>query len=525
MKKNLAIVRGNDFILKVPVRNIIFYRESSGEMVKATHPVDLGNCEFLKVHLVDDCEERTSVPFEIQGSDLKIKICGCTECGWYGIEVIYKLNSYNYRSYERRVFKIVPNNGRSFVSGEQYQGEHSYQVDTMWSLCSVDEIDLKRLIEEESIKFTEEQIDYRVKENMPYIHGKGNNSAILAGSGNNAEGGHAHSEGHLTQAPGSSAHSEGFMTAASGSSAHSEGQLCAATAPASHAGGQASNARGTSSFVHGQGLVANHVGEFALGILNDPDAEGGDGEDDYLIGSIGGGYTKDGITTHKNLLEIWRNGSIYLQFLGEKTKLQDVIFLFVKLIKVLYQKEVITLSDMLATQSDIEVIKNDDTIVGLEVKPYGMVPEDEVGETLYEDDEDLSPAIQSEYSGSIGTWDDTQEANSVILDLGSQSHMTGDANYHYYPIDEWNLREDLYDTLQTIWESGIVPVLNANLLFDGHIQHEVRKEMGGAFSAYYFLPNGSKVEIYVPEAKPLRYINVYRYNEQYYYNGSIGNWE
>lgn len=524
MNKKLAIVRGNDFFLEVPVRNIIFYRESSGEIVKATHPVDLERCEFLKVNIVDDCEERTSVPYVVQGSDLRIKICGCTVCGWYGIEVVYKLDSRKYRSYERKVFKIVPNNGSSFVSGEQYEGEQSYQVDTMWSLCSVNEIDLKKLIEMDSYRYTLLQIADMVELVSTYVHGNGNCSAVLADSGNNADGDHAHSEGQFTKASGSCAHSEGFLTTASGSSSHTGGQLCTATAPAAYAGGQASNTRGDASFVHGKGLNAKHVAEFALGILNDTNAEGGDGDDDYLIGSVGGGYSRDGEIVKKNLLEIWRNGSIYIQFLGNKVKIQDVFALFAKLIDVLKDKNVITSSDITLTSEDIEVIRNEDTIVGLEVKPWGMLPEDEIGDALQEEHIDYSGNSNDYYyNDGIGSWDDNTTRIGVIVDLGSQSRMTSvDENNHHYPIDEWNLSGDLYDLLKAIYDSGNYAVIKANLLFDGYISQPVGWNGSDTFYSTDY-GDGRKIDIYIPKTKSSRYINVVN-NEDYYY-GALGSWD
>lgn len=520
--ENLRIVRGNDFLLEVPVRNIIFVRDASGNIVRGTHPVNLDACEILKVNVVDDGEWKKDVTYEVNGSDLKIKVDGCLLCGWYGIEVAYKLGGFKYRSYERKVFKIVCHNSQSYVSGEQYQGEQSYKVDTLWTLCTIDEVNLKELIEQDSVRYTQEQIEEAVSnaidENVAYERGEGNKSAKLKGS--------------MSSAKGATSHSEGFITVAGGASSHSEGQLCGASATASHAGGQVSFADGISSFVHGLNLRVTHTGEFALGVHNDPSPTGGDGEGDYLIGSVGGGYEKNSEIIRKNILELWRNGGVCIQFLGQKVRIQDVFLLFVKLLDVLQTKEVITANDMLISNEDIEVIKNEDTIVGLEVKPWGMLPEEEIAENLVEEDnnylQEEESSISYYYGDGIGNWDDTQRSGYVDVNLGSQAHMTSnDETQVWYPIDEWNLSGDLYNILNSIWNAYKYPTLKASLLFDGFIEVNLTK-VGNNFVGSTQTSSGT-VSIEVTPNKPTRGITVYRnWVEEpsaYYYDNGVGSWD
>ena len=136
--KDLRIVAGNDFYLKVPVRAIVFKNNEYGERVPHGERVDLDDCSMLGVNLIDECENILPLSFTVtegDNSQLIVKVKGRRLlCGWYGLEVIYTLDGRNHRSYERKVFKIVEHNAQSYVQGSMYAGEMSYQVDTMWML-------------------------------------------------------------------------------------------------------------------------------------------------------------------------------------------------------------------------------------------------------------------------------------------------------------------------------------------------------------------------------------------------------
>lgn len=136
--RKLRIVGGNDFYLMVPVRRIVFRSDEYGRRLPVGERMDLPECSVLGVNLIDECERKTKLPFTIKegdDSELIVKFKGCRlDYGWYGIEVVGTYDGRRFRSYERNVFKIVENNGKSFVCGEQYAGEASYQIDTMWTL-------------------------------------------------------------------------------------------------------------------------------------------------------------------------------------------------------------------------------------------------------------------------------------------------------------------------------------------------------------------------------------------------------
>lgn len=146
MKNRLAIVRGNDFSLTVPVRSIVFAPTDFGVVARSAWPINLDECEILCVNAVCECDNRIAVPFVVvsseegsdNNSDLKIKISADFPCGWYGLEVMFTIAGQRFRSYERKVFRIVENNGKSYVSGDRYEGEQSYQVDIMWTLYALD---------------------------------------------------------------------------------------------------------------------------------------------------------------------------------------------------------------------------------------------------------------------------------------------------------------------------------------------------------------------------------------------------
>lgn len=135
----LQIVEGNDFYLMVPVRKIVFVKDSRGKEVKVKDRIPLEDCLNLTVHAIDhDTGKCISLPFTISEDDDSMLITkvksNAVHQGWYGLEVKGTYDGRKIRSYEQKVFKIVENNGKSFVSGMMYEGEQSYQIDTMWML-------------------------------------------------------------------------------------------------------------------------------------------------------------------------------------------------------------------------------------------------------------------------------------------------------------------------------------------------------------------------------------------------------
>jgi len=493
---DLRIVRDNDFYLKVPVRSIIFFRDGTNTVVRGTHPVNLAGCSSISVNLVCSCDSNIPVSFTINDSELRVKCAAGLECGWYGLEVRYEYSGRKYRSYERKVFKIVENNAKSFVSGEQYEGEQSYVVDTMWTLMSVvDEVELDELIRQDSMRFTEEEIESM----LAYVHDSGANSARMKGS--------------LCTASGSSSHAEGFITTASGASSHAEGQLCHASGDCSHAGGLLSQASGNNSFAHGLNVRTSRSGGFALGAFNDDQAQGGDGEGDYLIGSIGGGYSdENGAIIRRNIIEFWRNGGIVFNVNGEKVRLQDNIFLLWKLITALLNKEVISSEDIsVVDKDDFTIIKNEDTIVGLEVKTWGFDDGEDIGDKFANDEDNAIPqdaAIPTES-------DDVTRTKSTMVGIDVQKTIAF--------VDKFTYRIATSDTVKTkvdkIWNDKELPVLSYD---NGNVEVPVIRVAKDRYIGE--IATGDKIIKITIDSNKILVTEKYNPDAWYYYNSSIGNW-
>ena len=139
MEEILRIVRGNDFYLMVPVRRVVFTKDEHNEEVKLAERMYLKECSVLSVRMIGcDQENGIDLPFTVSEDDdskLVVKIFGTKlHEGWYGLEVTGTYQGRRFRSYERKVFKVVENNSKGFATGSMYAGESSYQIDTMWVL-------------------------------------------------------------------------------------------------------------------------------------------------------------------------------------------------------------------------------------------------------------------------------------------------------------------------------------------------------------------------------------------------------
>ena len=166
-KKELKIVRGNDFYLNVPVREISYVKDATGKRVRVTDKIDLDDIMALMVTLVSsDGVFRKTIPFAVSRMDsstLVVKVCsGILLEGWYGLEIIGINKGNKIRSYERKVFKIVGSNGQGEISPDVYEGEASYQIDTMYCIATsviiidgggdIDAVELKDLSVNDTIK-------------------------------------------------------------------------------------------------------------------------------------------------------------------------------------------------------------------------------------------------------------------------------------------------------------------------------------------------------------------------------------
>lgn len=135
----LKIVRGNDFYLIVPIRQVAFVKDATGKEVRVEDTIDLNECSNLSVKLVPaDCCKKHSLTYSIRPEDassLRVEIHDkYLMYGWYGLEVTGIYDERNIRAYEKKVFKIVESNEESNVNGNTYRGETGYQIDFMWFL-------------------------------------------------------------------------------------------------------------------------------------------------------------------------------------------------------------------------------------------------------------------------------------------------------------------------------------------------------------------------------------------------------
>lgn len=120
MKK---IVRGNDFMLRIPVKKIV-----NGEQVS----FPLTDCTDIAVHIVSKYK-RTALPFSIdkESNDVLLAdVDGTTlSLGTYALEVTGVLEGANWRSYEYEQFAIVDNNASSDTVFETTQPDGDTDIE------------------------------------------------------------------------------------------------------------------------------------------------------------------------------------------------------------------------------------------------------------------------------------------------------------------------------------------------------------------------------------------------------------
>lgn len=126
MNKKPAIVRGNDFVLGIPLFKKVL---RDGEMVVEPFPVS--EAEDLKVYFVDYLNVRREQPYTRSGDNmLMVSVDGDQiRSGSYGIEISGMKDGRNIRSRENDQFSIVESNDRSNVTPYVYEGSDAYNID------------------------------------------------------------------------------------------------------------------------------------------------------------------------------------------------------------------------------------------------------------------------------------------------------------------------------------------------------------------------------------------------------------
>ncbi len=258
MKK---IVRGNDFMLRVPVRKIV-----NGEKERFPLPA----CEEIEVNLVNafrrrkmeytiGVEDDSLLEVRVQSSEMAL--------GAYALEVKDKLFGCSWRSNEYEQLQLVDNNASGDTEfDETDEGEDSVEMDTaIVVLAPVTVIDGNF----EVLKY---EIANGVRDGkwLPLKRGRKSDGTFVddcvemgyqseaTGYGSTAmgynckaSGNTAHAENAGCKATGDNSHAEGNDCTASGESSHAEGKKCTASGDYSHAGGYMTTASRESAHAEG----------------------------------------------------------------------------------------------------------------------------------------------------------------------------------------------------------------------------------------------------------------------------------
>lgn len=144
--------------------------------------------------------------------------------------------------------------------------------------------------------------------------------AHAEGSGTTAYGTNSHSEGGGTRAVGRYSHAEGTGTTAQGDVSHAEGAGNTASGSCSHVGGSGSLASGALSFAHGGSVTAGYSNQTVFGQFNDNQPD-----NIFEIGN-GSSDSSTGVTTHKNVFAVTRDGDIHFRDEDDnETSLRDAL--------------------------------------------------------------------------------------------------------------------------------------------------------------------------------------------------------
>ncbi len=149
MEDELKIVRGNDFYLRVLLRMKYVSEDMYGHRVISEKDCPLDEATELRVFVVNSDGCRIEVPYAIQGSShhvlvLHVKHHLC--CGRYGIEVVCIIDGRQIRCYEKRCFRIVEDDGKSYLSLATFEGGQEYVLTMkmmLWAAPSYPELHLE----------------------------------------------------------------------------------------------------------------------------------------------------------------------------------------------------------------------------------------------------------------------------------------------------------------------------------------------------------------------------------------------
>lgn len=257
MKK---IVRGNDFMLQVPVRRIV-----NGE--KESFP--LPACEEIEVNLVNAFRRRRMAhTIGVEDDSLLEVSVHSSEMGLgaYALEVKGKLFGRSWRSNEYEQIMLVDNNASGDTEfGETDEGEDSVEMDTaVVVLAPVTVIDGNfEVLIDEAVSELEKKTDTKLEELKNEIaNGVRDGNWLPLKRGRKSDGTFVDdcvAMGYLSEATGYGSTAMGYNCKASGNTAHAENASCTASGKNSHAEGENCVAEGKDS--HAEGSICKTIGK------------------------------------------------------------------------------------------------------------------------------------------------------------------------------------------------------------------------------------------------------------------------
>lgn len=278
MKK---IVRGNDFMLRVPVRRIV-----NGEKERFPLPA----CEEIEVNLVNAFRRR-KMEYTIGVEDdslLEVSVHSSgMALGAYALEVKGKLFGCSWRSNEYEQLQLVDNNASGDTEfGETDEGEDSVEMDTaIVVLAPVTVID-------GNFEVLKDEIANGVRDGkwLPLKRGRKSDGTFVddcveMGYQSEATGYGSTAMGYNCKASGNTAHAENAGCKATGDNSHAEGNDCTASGLCAHAEGKKCTASGESSHAEGVSCTASGVASHAEGFKTKADANSSHAEGEYCTAS------------------------------------------------------------------------------------------------------------------------------------------------------------------------------------------------------------------------------------------------
>lgn len=265
MKK---IVRGNDFMLRVPVRRIV-----NGE--KESFP--LPACEEIEVNLVNAFRRRRMAhTIGVEDDSLLEVSVHSSEMGLgaYALEVKGKLFGRSWRSNEYEQIMLVDNNASGDTEfGETDEGEDSVEMDTaIVVLAPVTVIDGNfEVLIDEAVSELEKKTDTKLEEQKnEIVNGMRDGAWLPLKRGRKSDGTFVDdcvAMGYQSEATGYGSTAIGYNCKASGNTAHAENAGCKATGDNSHAEGNDCTASGLCAHAEGSNCTAIGRNSHAQGFL------------------------------------------------------------------------------------------------------------------------------------------------------------------------------------------------------------------------------------------------------------------